>query len=442
MKKIISLFLAVILMCSMLFGCGSAKNSNVELTLWTPPVFNVGYLDALKELVAEYEETHKNVKITIVELNWDGIGEKLETAMMTESTPDIYIDGTARTAKLPSTILVVDVTDVINGLDGWNESATAIGKIDGKNYLVPLTQMPPTNFGINVSLVKEYGLYDLLPEDRVSWTWDDFMNFIEKVGEKSISDGVYPVGLYAGSQSSDITYYTMMLSAGASILNDTHNASAVNSKEAVSVINKLKEINDKGLAYPGVETLTDDDILGLFYGGKVVINPVEGALTDLPVLQGMKEQGLISEVPEIESYAWPTLNGSKTVIGNWGANCIAIFKNKNDEKKIAAAKDFLTYMLSDKEFSETLWSCAPSYAPARNFGQELKVDDAQILREAEANSNFSTYCTSQFGILESYWGEIRQYFYPELQSMFLGKESAEDVIKNFDTNINQVLNSK
>lgn len=426
----------------MFFGCGnSVETENIELTLWTPPIFATGYLDALNKLISEYEVSHNNVSINVVELNWDGISEKLESAIMSETTPDIYIDGTARTAKLPSTGLVENVSDIISSLDGWNESCIEIGKLNGDNYLVPLTQMPPTDFSINVSLVKKYGCYDLLPKDRVSWTWDEFITFLREIGEKSSTDGIYPLNLFAGNQSSDITYYTMLLSAGANILSSDHSKCAINSEEAIEIINKLQVIYDEGLTYPGAETLTDDDSLALFYGGKTIIDAVQGPLTNLPVLQAMFEEGTIDEVPEIEGYAWPTLDGSKTTIGNWGANCVSIFTNDGDNNKIAAAKDFVKYMLENKEFSETIWSSAPSYAPARNFGQVLNLEDKQIKREAEINSKIASYCTSNFGILESFWAEIRQYFYPELQSLFLHNESPKDVIENFEKGINEVLSN-
>lgn len=446
MKKFISMILAVVMVLCLVTGCGQKSGDDsaeeVKLTLWTPPIVNVGYTEAMDKLVAAYEAEHTNVDIEVVELNWDGIAEKLESAMMTSTTPDIYIDGTARTAKLPATGLVADVSDIISSLDGWSESCTAIGKIDGKNYLVPLTQMPPMTISINTTLAKQYGCYDMLPNDRVSWTWDDFMAFLEACGAKSIADGVYPIGLYAGSQSSDIAYYTMMLTAGANILNDDHSASAVNSAEAKAALAKLKEINDKGLAYPGAATMTDEDGTNLFYGGKTVIEISGGSLSHLPTLQEMASQGVIEAVPEVEAYAWPTLNGSKTVIGNWGANCVAVFNNDGNEAKIAAAKDFVKFMLSDKEFSEVLWQGAPNYAPARDFGQQLNLDDEQMVREVEVNGKMAAYCDSSFGILEGYWGEIRQYFYPELQSMFLGNKDADQAVEAFDKSITEVLSNQ
>lgn len=437
MKKLLATLLALIMVLSM--GT-SAFAADVELTLWTPPVFAIGYIDALYDLIARFEEANPGVTINVEELNWDGIGEKLESAMMTETTPDIYIDGTARTAKLPSTELCVDVSDVLETTGNWNEAAINIGKVDDAYYLMPMTMMPSTILTVNVDLAKQYGVYEMLPEDRMSWDWDDFMAFLKACGEKSLADGVYPIGLFAGNQSSDIAYYTMLMSAGANVLNADHTEAAINTPEAVQVLTNVKELIDSGLAYPGVAELIDDQAIGLFLNEKVVVDlAMNGGVNGTPMFDQMVADGLIEKAPAIQGYAWPTMNGSATNIGNWGANCVAIFENEGDEEKIAAAKKFLVFMAEDKNYNEALWAAAPGYGPARTMDVELKLADEAMVAEANATSHLAAYNNSSFGILESYWGEIRQYFYPNLQSLVLGNKTPEEAVSSFEASVNEVL---
>lgn len=436
MKKFLAMLTALVLIAAL----GTAALAETEVTIWTPDIVGGDYLTALRELADRFETENEGVTITIEELNFDGIGEKLESAMMTGTTPDIYIDGTARTAKLPSTGLTADVSDVIGALDGWNEGAVQIGEVDGAYYLVPITLMPSTILTVNVSLAKQYGVYDLLPEDRVSWDWPQFMAFLEACGEKSLADGVYPIALYAGSQSSDIAYYTMLLSAGAEILNADHTAAAVNTPAAVQAMAYLKEMQDKGLVYPGVAEMKDQDVSGLFLNGKVIVDlTCNGGLGALPAFQKAVDEGVLTEVPEIQGYAWPTLDGSASKCATWGANCAAIFENDGDAGKIEAAKGFLKAMVSDEAFNEVLWSASLNYGPARETGVQLTIEDEQITRELEMKSVFAQYNDSAFGILESYWGEIRQYFYPEMQSMILGSKTPEEAIQGFEAGVNDVL---
>ena len=436
MKKFLAMLTALVLIAAL----GTTALAETEVTIWTPDIVGGNYLTALRELADRFETENEGVTITIEELNFDGIGEKLESAMMTGTTPDIYIDGTARTAKLPSTGLTADVSDVIGALDGWNEGAVQIGEVDGAYYLVPITLMPSTILTVNVSLAKQYGVYDLLPEDRVSWDWPQFMAFLEACGEKSLADGVYPIALYAGSQSSDIAYYTMLLSAGAEILNADHTAAAVNTPAAVQAMAYLKEMQDKGLVYPGVAEMKDQDVSGLFLNGKVIVDlTCNGGLGALPAFQKAVDEGVLTEVPEIQGYAWPTLDGSASRCATWGANCAAIFENDGDAGKIEAAKGFLKAMVSDEAFNEVLWSASLNYGPARETGVQLTIEDEQITRELEMKSVFAQYNDSAFGILESYWGEIRQYFYPEMQSMILGSKTPEEAIQGFEAGVNDVL---
>ena len=436
MKKFLAMLTALVLIAAL----GTTALAETEVTIWTPDIVGGDYLTALRELADRFETENEGVTITIEELNFDGIGEKLESAMMTGTTPDIYIDGTARTAKLPSTGLTADVSDVIGALEGWNEGAVQIGEVDGAYYLVPITLMPSTILTVNVSLAKQYGVYDLLPEDRVSWDWPQFMAFLEACGEKSLADGVYPIALYAGSQSSDIAYYTMLLSAGAEILNADHTAAAVNTPAAVQAMAYLKEMQDKGLVYPGVAEMKDQDVSGLFLNGKVIVDlTCNGGLGALPAFQQAVNEGVLTEVPEIQGYAWPTLDGSASKCATWGANCAAIFENDGDAGKIEAAKGFLKAMVSDEAFNEVLWSASLNYGPARETGVQLTIEDEQITRELEMKSVFAQYNDSAFGILESYWGEIRQYFYPEMQSMILGSKTPEEAIQGFEAGVNDVL---
>ena len=438
MKKMLAMLLVLVMM----MATGAVAFADTEVIVWSAPINTVNYFEALYAMIDRFNAENPDIEITVEELNYDGIAEKLESAMMTSSTPDIYIDGTARTAKLPSTGLTVPVDDVINALDGWNEGALNIGKVEDSYYLVPMTLMPSTVLGVNMTLAKKYGVDHMLPEDHISWDWDQFMAFLEACGEKSLADGVYPTALYSANQSSDIAYYTALLSAGVDILNADHTAAAVNTEAAATVLRNLKTIADKGLAYPGTAEMTDDDGIRVFFSGLTVVDWVNnGALSVLPNLQVMKDEGTIAEIPEVSSYAMPTLNGSKTNIANWGANCIAVFENEGDEEKIAAAKKFLTFMMNDKEYVEALWLAAPAYGPSREMGAELKIEDAELLKQANIYTAFAPYNNSEFGILESYWGEIRQQFYPNLQSMFLGNKTPEEVVAAFEAGINDVLES-
>lgn len=437
MKKV----LACALVCALLMLSAVAL-ADTNLTLWSPPITQGGldYFGALNAVMDRFHEEHPDVNVDVVELNFNGIEEKLETAMRADTTPDIYIDGTARTAKLPSTGLVVDVSDVLGSLDGWDASALKIGELDGGNYLVPYTLMPSTVLAINYTLAEKYGAADLLPEDRISWDWTQFMDFLRACGEKSVADGVYPVGLFAGSQSSDIAYYSMMLSAGAEIMNEDHTAAAVNTEAAVQTLSYLKQMVDEGLAYPGAAEMTDDNTQAAFLSGKTVVSlEMNGALSAVPYFEELAKEGTIEEVPELRSYAWPTLNGSTPRIATWGANCIAIFENEGDEEKIAAAKEVVSFLMQDKEFLESMWAANLNYSPARDMGLELKAENEQMLREAEVGMSFAPYNDSSFGPLESYWGEIRQGFYPELQSLFLGNKTPEEAIAAFESSVNDVL---
>jgi ABC-type glycerol-3-phosphate transport system substrate-binding protein len=49
------------------------------------------------------------------------------------------------------------------------------------------------------------------------------------------------------------------------------------------------------------------------------------------------------------------------------------------------------------------------------------------------------YSTSAFGILEPWWTEFREIFYPQLQELFIGRAAPKQVLENWTKNGNAVI---
>lgn len=406
-----------------------------ELTLWTLPMVPEDFDILLQDTVlADLKETQPGIKVNVELLTWEGGPEKLQIALGTGATPDMYLDGTARTAALPSKGVCVDVSDVIAEYkDRLLPSLLSIGQLDGKNYLFPATAMAGSYLVYNKDLAKELGSYDLLPEDGVSWTMDDLYAFLQKSTDKS--RGIYGTALYAGSATNDIMYYSTMLSNGGSLLSEDKTKSNANCAENVEVVEFLKKIVDDGLAAPGAATLKSEDALPLFYNSQITM--VYAASIYYNSIKRMVDDGQLEEAFETGLVMFPSPDG-KPVAASWGANCFAIFENEGDANKHAAAKEVLrAYADCD---NITINTCQQgSYLPAFN---DVEVDygnpDLQALSDQVIEWG-ATYGDSSFGILEGYWLEIRNSFYPELQGVFSGKKSAQDAMDTFSASIDAIL---
>jgi ABC-type glycerol-3-phosphate transport system substrate-binding protein len=445
MKKLAVVFLLASLASLVFAGGGNqqqTQSNQVEITIWSMALAGTKTESIFKDHVIKgFNQKFPNVKVNFEMMTWEGGPEKLQIALGTGSTPDIYLDSTARTAALPATGLLVDVTDVIDAYKGkLSPALTKIGVINGRNYLVPHSAIGPTTIAVNTTLAKKMGVYNLLPADKQSWTFDDFYNFVKAANDAGKSQGIYGTAFWAGSASMDIAYYTLMMCNGGQILNSDHTAAMVNNPANVEAMEFLNRMVKDGLVAPGAASLKQEDVEGLMINSKIVAAISGEANRIYNMMKDMYNEGLIAESAEIVEYGYPTKSGkaSDYVAGSWGANMFAIFKNKGDEAKIQAAKDFVKYYLDDTE-AIILTSQSDNYLPPI-VGITVPFDDPIIAENSNNLARWSgLYADSSFGILEPYWAEIRSKFYPELQAMFAGRQTAQEACNNFKAAVDVIL---
>lgn len=442
MKKTLCVILALMMVLSFaLAGC-SGSGAKTTITVWSTPLS-----DNLEELINTYvipqfQETHKNVEVDLQILTWEGVSDKLQVALSTGATPDVFLDGTARTASLPDLGVLEPVDDIIASFDDWYDSVLNIGVVEGTHYLVPATTIACSRLNVNVTLAKELGVYDLLPEDKVSWNIQDFYNFVEAAAQAGKDQGIYGTYLYAGSSTSDDILYSLMLSNGGSIVDKETMTCTANSPECVEVVEVLGNIVKNGYAIPGAATAMGGDASTPFLNRQYVLSLNMSAANMMSGMLDMKEQGYMDEADECANYGIPTANGSDMVSASWGANCFAIFTNDGNETKIAAAKDFVKTFIGSEEVASGIWEKSASYTPVRDCGVTYKNDNPKIAEAVMEHAEWSgKYADSSFGILESYWPEVRNCFYPELQAVFTGEKTAQEAMDSFVANVNKALES-
>ena len=466
MKKVASLFLVLFLVLTAVSGCSPDGSENgtaiqsesatgqtttqttssgsgelsAELTLWSMPLAEEFESMLTDDLIAGFNETYPEVKVNVEMMTWEGGPEKLQIALGTGTTPDLYIDGTARTASLPNKNVLVDISDVINEFKAqFYPSLLEIGKVDGKNYILSIAAMNGMFITVNATLAKDLGTYDLLPQDKKSWSYDDFYDFCKACAVKGKADGVYGVALYAGSQTSDIGYYNMMLSNGGNLLNEDHTESIANQAPCVEIVDLLGKLVQEEIASPGAATLKNEDTEPLFFSSKVVTMIDGNPFYYAQVMRQMEEDGSIEKCPEIEAFGAPTADGTSDMrVASWGANTMVLFKNDEDAVKISAAKELMRHYIKETDFQVELCSLTGN-SPAIQ-GLTVPQTDPNLVAMVPLLAEWTgKYAITNFGILEPYWAEIRSTFYPELQSVFNGNKTAQEAMDTFKESIDTIL---
>jgi N,N'-diacetylchitobiose transport system substrate-binding protein len=116
---------------------GSGGTGTGTLTVWlmtgSAPESLTGALNK------EFEAAHAGVKVDYQIQQWNGIQQKLTTALAGDNPPDVIEVGNTQTPAFAADSVLEDLTSSVNDLHGaqWLAGLKASGEYDGKTYGVP-----------------------------------------------------------------------------------------------------------------------------------------------------------------------------------------------------------------------------------------------------------------------------------------------------------------
>ncbi|MGW0118334.1 extracellular solute-binding protein [Streptomyces sp. NPDC003327] len=116
---------------------GKAEGGSKTLTVW---VMDGSAPDAWMEGVnKEFEAKHPGVKVKVEKQVWNGIQEKVTTALSEDTPPDVLELGNTQTAGYAVTGGLADLSGDKDklGYAGWNKGMVASAELDGKLYSAP-----------------------------------------------------------------------------------------------------------------------------------------------------------------------------------------------------------------------------------------------------------------------------------------------------------------
>jgi N,N'-diacetylchitobiose transport system substrate-binding protein len=137
---------ALLIGLTTLTACGSSSGSGsgsddaakpAKLTVW---IMRDSVADpVLKAFKADFEKAHKGTTVDIQIQEWDGIGQKITSALASDDAPDVIEVGNTQVAQYAASGGVQDLTGKTADLQGsdWIPGLADPGKIDGKQYGIP-----------------------------------------------------------------------------------------------------------------------------------------------------------------------------------------------------------------------------------------------------------------------------------------------------------------
>jgi multiple sugar transport system substrate-binding protein len=406
-----------------------------DLTFWIYPQFEKADQFFNDKVTTEFKKEFPGVNVATETIPWDGGPNKVNVAIASGSTPDMLWDTPMRINGYAEKGVLVDVDEELKGIEGKLLPGMT-GLVGGKNYIIPISAIAGYTFTVNTTLAKELGTYDMLPKDYISWTQEDFKNFIKACTDKGKSKGIYGTALWAGSQSSDAVYFSFLMSAGAKVFNDEDNKIILNSPEAVKSLDLLGSMVKEGIVTPGASTLKDEDVATLFFNKKIVVEPTSGLWVVSEVEKQLKSNAIQGPL-ETELYEIPSFDGKSSKKGGVTATGICVFENNNEQNKITAVKEYaVSFLMNDSLIAE--WVTNSGHVPVRP-GLEIYKDAPMTAKEANKSAELLKNQVIDWGNTKPYWSEIRAIFYPEIQAVYTGSKTAQQALENFVDNANKIV---
>lgn len=259
----------IMLLSLVLAGCSSSSSSEESsadgkkvikfMHLWPEGSSNAQF-SIVKDVIAEYEKEHTDIKIETEILNPDQYREKLKVLASSNELPDIgmtwsdgfikpYVEGDM---LAPLDDIVENDADLKDAfIPGVKESYA----VDGKTYGLPL-ELNISYVFYNKEIFEKYNL-------EVPQTFEEYKNVVKTLAD----NGVVPatVGAKDGWPASFWFMYLADRIGGSTILTDVIKGKAkMDDPAIVKAAEEVQKLVDMGGFVKGASALSNDDAKGYF----------------------------------------------------------------------------------------------------------------------------------------------------------------------------------
>ncbi len=432
-KKLLVLLLVLVLCTSFVFAQGGKEASKsadgkTEITWWAYPTFAKVDNTAGKyeqSLVDRFEAEHPDIKVNVEMLDFKNGPAKTITAIQGGSGPDILFDAPGRIVEYGTSGYLVNLTDMVKetGLDKDVSKSIldSSSDLEGNVWMYPTSSLPFIMAVSKTALEKE-GLLGELREDR-NWTTEEFIALSKKMAAR----GYKGVEIYCGGQGGDQGTRAFISNlTGATIMNNNRNAYTMDTKEGVDSFKLVQkgidegwlEGNTSGAAGDALEHFTTPQN-HTFWAVNLWNSNLEAA----------KKAELDASNVEAIAMNLPSPDGKPVL--EYLVNGYGIFDN-GDAKKIAAAKEFVKFLVDNKEIAKETAIAAKCFPVRKSVGNPYNS------AEMDFYADLAKYYGGYYNIVPGF-NSMRQYWFGSLQAMLTGDKTPEQAAKYYTKKANETL---
>jgi N,N'-diacetylchitobiose transport system substrate-binding protein len=281
----------------------------------------------------EFEQKHDGVTVKYEVQEWNGIQDKLTTALAGDNPPDVVELGNTQAPSFAEERVLTDLSGDVDSMNGdqWLASLEASGQWDGKQYSTPF-------YAANRVVIYRTDMFQQAGITAPPTSRDEWLDAIGKLKAKFGKDKQFQP-LYLPGQN----WYTLLsfiYDEGGDIAKQdgTKFAASVDSDEAKAGLEFYKQLVDaSGTTAPKDNDEQNPEQAGIYGQGKVAM------MVALPweVDTAAKNNAAIKE--KTSAFPIPSKNAGETApVFQGGSNLAIPVNSKNSD----LAKDYLTLLLS------------------------------------------------------------------------------------------------
>lgn len=434
MKKFLRLFLTSAAVLS-LVACGSSSSSDssdtaesssdvTEITWWAFPVFTqenaddgVGTYEA--SIIEAFEKANPDIKVKLETIDFTSGPEKITTAIEAGTAPDVLFDAPGRIITYGKNGKLAELNDLFTDdfvSDVNNDNLIQASKAGDTAYMYPISSAP-FYMALNKAMLEDAGVLDLVKD---GWTTDDFEKVIKALKDK----GYNPGSLFSNGQGGDQGTRAFLANLYSGSVTDAEVTKyTTDQSNFVKALEKAAGWIKDGYMMNGSQYNGGDDIQNFANG------QTSYTILWAPSQNGIQAQLLEASKVEVVEVPFPSEDGKADL--EYLVNGFAVFNN-GDEAKVAAAKKFIQFICDDEEWGPKNVVRTGAFPVRTSYG---KLYDTERM---ETISAWTEYYSPYYNTIDGF-AEMRALWFPMLQAVSNGEESAADALANFTKQANETI---
>ncbi|MCX5078698.1 extracellular solute-binding protein [Streptomyces sp. NBC_00513] len=286
----------------------SGSDGKATIEFWSMPYW-IGQDDKLKELIEEFNTSHKDVAVKLTQLEWKDGRSKVKQAIAAGDGPDVWLMNNGLELEYLKSGLVAPLDKL-----GYTKADTdqfidlaKVNQYEGKLYGAPLYFDVGTML-YRTDVLKKYG-YDKPPA-----TWEELKKTAADITTRSAADGSKISGWQFKGMDDHVnainsTWTSFLCQAGGSLTSPDHTKSTQNTEAGRTTMNYMRSFYKDKTSPVGTSAVNG------FIDGKVAMFPFFQSVIANVEAGGSKTEGkwAIAPMPKGPESGCSTVGGHSLV---------------------------------------------------------------------------------------------------------------------------------